>query len=290
MNFTICASGNLGNVVLNNLISKHIDISCVFTDSKSDIIIETCANNAIPYYVGNPRKGKAKEWLDENGLKIQHMLSINYLFLLEEDILDVVEGYAVNFHGSLLPKYRGRTPHVWAIINGEKQTGITAHLMNARCDDGDIVKQVVVPIENEDTGAILLLKYNQIYPTLVESVIDMISNDAVEPKKQNSTLATYYGKRTPADGHINWDWQKERIRNWCRAQAQPYPGAFALLKGKRIIINKIENSDLGYNNTITNGTVIGFENDKPVIKVQNGAIVLSDYVADVAISKNDIIQ
>lgn len=78
------------------------------------------------------------EWLDDRGISFDNILSINYLFILGTEIIQRAKKYAINFNGSLLPRYRGRTPHVWAIINGESETGITAHLMNDLCDDGDM--------------------------------------------------------------------------------------------------------------------------------------------------------
>ena len=180
--------------------------------------------------------------------------SIIYLYIIEADLLNLINGYAVNFHGSLLPKYRGRTPHVWAIINGEREAGITVHLMNENCDDGDIVKQVVVPIGDDDTGGIILDKYKELYHRLVCQVVEDIEKGAVSGRVQDVSKATYFGKRTPNDGKINWDWQKERIRNWVRAQASSYPRAFACLDGKKITINKIKFSDLGFRD---NGEWVG---------------------------------
>lgn len=113
----------------------------MLTDSHSDGIVGYCEQQSLKCFKGNPRCLKASNWLDDQLIRFDYLLSINYLFILEEDILERAH-VAVNFHGSLLPKYRGRTPHVWAIINGEKECGITAHLMSAECDDGDIVKQI----------------------------------------------------------------------------------------------------------------------------------------------------
>ena len=146
MKYCICVSGGLGLSVLQHLVDAAIIINCVFTDHQSEGIIEYCNQHSLPMFVGNPRNGKAKLWLDSCQIEFENLLSINYLFILETDVLDCVTNYAVNFHGSLLPRYRGRTPHVWAIINGETESGITAHLMNSCCDDGDIVKQLHVPI------------------------------------------------------------------------------------------------------------------------------------------------
>lgn len=290
MNYCICISGALGLTVLQRLVSSPITIKCVLTDRHSDDIIEYCKLQQLPVFAGNPRNGKAVGWLEEQKIEFENLLSINYLFILEPDVLNRATGYAVNFHGSLLPKFRGRTPHVWAIINGEKETGVTAHLMNANCDDGDIVRQEVVPIEEEDTGSIILEKYKELYPGLVLQVVEDIENDKVECRKQDISKATYFGKRTPEDGQINWDWQKERIRNWVRAQANPYPGAFTFLNDNKIIINKIKYSDLGFQDTMDNGLVVAVIDGTPYVKTQNGVVKLVNFETDVEIKQEDILS
>jgi methionyl-tRNA formyltransferase len=181
--------------------------------------------------------------------------------------------YAINFHGSLLPKYRGRTPHVWAIINGEKETGVTAHLMTGEVDDGDIVKQVVIPIEQNDTGASVLKRFEGVYIRLIDDVLTAIENKTISCQPQDASKATYFGKRTPADGLIDWNWQKERINNWVRAQAAPYPGAFTYYEDQKVIIHGISYTDHGFHFEEPNGTILeGGQN--PVIKTPNGAVEL----------------
>ena len=256
--------------------SVNINIVSVLTDSHSDGIVGYCEQQSLKCFKGNPRCLKASNWLDDQLIRFDYLLSINYLFILEEDILERAH-VAVNFHGSLLPKYRGRTPHVWAIINGEKECGITAHLMSAECDDGDIVKQIHIQIEYEDTGATILEKYNGIYPNLVDEIVTLMEIGNISTTKQDITKATYYGKRTPEDGGINWDWQKERIRNWVRAQARPYPGAFSHIGSEKITIHKVSYSDYGFIDITPNGSVLAVIESKPIVKTQNGAIVLEDY-------------
>lgn len=109
--YCLCVSGNLGYIVLQKLCDKSIKIVCVLTDSQSDGIVEYCKRQSLKCFKGNPRGLKASNWLDNQLIRFDYLLSINYLFILEEDILNRVH-VAVNFHGSLLPKYRGRTPHV----------------------------------------------------------------------------------------------------------------------------------------------------------------------------------
>lgn len=282
--YCLCVSGFLGYTILQNLCIKGMNIVSVLTDSRSETIIDYCKQQNICCFKGNPRHFKASQWLDKNRKTFQYLLSVNYLFILEEDILKRAE-VAVNFHGSLLPKYRGRTPHVWAIINGERECGITAHLMNSLCDDGDILKQIHIKIEDEDTGAMILAKYNNTYPILVEDIVSMIESNNIQTTKQDITKATYYGKRTPDDGVISWEWQKERIRNWVRAQAKPYPGAFSHINDKKITIHRISYSDYGYRDTTPNGSVLKIIDGKPIIKTPNGAIVLEDYEYEDAIEE-----
>src|SRR5688500_5389971 len=174
------------------------------------------------------------------------IFSINYLFLINRDLINYPNYGCVNFHGSLLPKYRGRTPHVWAIIDGETETGITAHFMTNEVDEGKIVKQIKVLIEENDTGFSVLAKFNVLYPTIINEVLSDIEQGKINAQEQECSKATYFGKRTPEDGMIQWDWQKEQIRNWVRAQAEPYPGAFTFYNNDKIIINKVQSSDYGF--------------------------------------------
>src|SRR5690606_38202127 len=116
----------------------------------------------ITLFIGNPRNGRGHAFLKNYSFDV--LLSVNYLYLIEEDLIKMPRRFAINLHGSLLPKYRGRTPHVWAIINGEKKTGVTAHLITKGCDEGPIVSQIQIPIEIQDTGNDILNKFKQKYP------------------------------------------------------------------------------------------------------------------------------
>lgn len=262
-------SGGLGFDMLL-YIFKRSHIAAILTDHSSDAIINFAKKENIPFFIGNPRKGKAKKLVENQPIDL--LLSINYLFIVESDIINWPSKAAVNFHGSLLPKYRGRTPHVWAIINNESETGVTAHFITAGCDEGDIIDQVIIPIDTKDTGADILNKYREAYPQLLDKVLEQFKKAEVLGLKQDESKATYFGKRTPDDGLINWDWQKERIYNWVRAQAHPYPGAFSFFRGKKIIIDQVASDDFGYHQEQPNGLVLS---QNPVrVKTPNGALQL----------------
>ena len=275
-NLKICllASGGLGLKILKHIDESDYDLISVFTDYKSNLIMDYCKEQSIPLFKGNPRNGKAKLFLQE--FECELVLSVNYLFIIENDLITKASKYAINIHGSKLPKYRGRTPHVWAIINGESEAGITAHIIDENLDHGDIIEQINVPIDYHDTGADMLAKFHKLYPVLVDNLCEKIKSNTIVPTPQDQTMATYFGKRSPEDGQINWDWHKERIRNWIRAQAHPYPGAFTFFNGEKIIIHKAEFSQQGFNQSHENGEVLARDSRNIIVKTNNGALNLSE--------------
>ncbi|TXG37157.1 methionyl-tRNA formyltransferase [Seonamhaeicola maritimus] len=266
----VLCSGGLGLDTLTK-IAKENRIEFILTDNNSSGIIDFATKSNIPFYAGNPRKGKGFNFIKDFNVDV--IASINYLFLIEEDIIYHSNILTFNIHGSLLPKYRGRTPHVWAIINGEKKAGITAHVIDSGCDTGKVIHQIEVPIEPNDTGAIMLEKYAEKYYPLVKKVFDDIKNSNLNLVLQNEEEATYFGKRTPEDGEINWNWTNEAIRNWVRAQAYPYPGAFTFYNGKKIIIDKVSFSNEKTKSSQSSGEIIKLT-PQTVVKTKNGALDL----------------
>lgn len=274
MKIALLVSGGLGLTILRDISASEYDLTAVFTNKNSTSIIDFCKKNKLPFFTKNPRGGAATDFIKSIDCDI--LLSVNYLYIVEKDLLQLPKQYAINLHGSLLPKYRGRTPHVWAIINGETEAGVTAHLMTEGVDEGDILEQRIVSISEDDTGADVLSKYQEIYPKLVESILQKAKTSELNPISQNESQATYFGKRTPADGRINWDWNKERIRNWIRAQAHPYPGAFAFYQEKQIGIHRADFDNLGFHYEQENGTILAVDNQSLTVKTCNGALRLSE--------------
>ncbi len=285
MRLGILCSGDLGGSILKKL-SEEYKVNFVFTDKNSTEIINYCHNNLIDIFVGNPRNNKANNFL--LGKDIDVLISVNYIFIIEEDLIKLPQKIAFNIHGSILPKYRGRTPHVWAIINDEIKTGISAHLIDTGCDTGDIIEQVEVEIRKDDTGATILEKYKAEYYPLIKRVLNDIENNSLKTKKQNHNEATYFGKRTPEDGLIDWNSSKKDIYNWIRAQAYPYPGAFTYIEEKKITIDKVEIIEDGNEIEAKNGQII---QDSPnvIVKVKDGLIRISQTREDKNILKKNLI-
>ena len=186
-----------------------------------------------------------------------------------------------------MPKYRGRTPHVWSIINNEKETGITAHVIDEGCDTGDIISQIKIPINEIETGSEILNKFKLEYYNLLLDVFKKLNSGKLELIKQDEQLSTYFGKRAPEDGRINWNWQKERIINWVRAQAHPYPGAFSYVNNQKLIIDKVEVCSFGYRFDTKNGTILAITPDI-VVKTSNGALKIKISRQKIKTRKGDI--
>ncbi len=284
MNIAVLCSGGLGFELLRYIADKN-DVVAVMTDRMSIPIAEFCSKQNIPIFVGNPRNGFGYSFI--KNYQIDVLVSVNYLYLIEKDVFSYPSLLSFNIHGSLLPKYRGRTPHVWAIINSERVTGITAHKIDDGCDTGDIISQIRIPIDDNDTGNDVLLKFYDVYKHIVFDVFQKLESGTITFSPQNHFHATFFGKRVPEDGRIDWNWQKERIRNWVRAQAHPYPGAFSFHKREKITIDEVCFTEHGFNSVMPNGMII--DTNPLLIKTPNGVVLISKYRENIELQKQEIL-
>ena len=138
------------------------------------------------------------------------------------------------FHDSLLPTYRGFSPTVWAILNGETQTRVTLFEMADDVDEGDIVAQQVVPIGPDDTIAMVMEAVTQSYLQLLAENIEQLRLGTAPRRPQDHALATYTSKRLPEDNLIDWNRSTSRIYDLIRAVGQPYAGAYTNLGDRRL--------------------------------------------------------
>jgi methionyl-tRNA formyltransferase len=187
----------------------------------------------------------APETLNDVGLvrAFSHMqpdfvFSFYYRLLIPEAFLRQARRGALNMHGSLLPRYRGRAPVNWAILRGEGETGATLHHMTQRPDAGDIVDQEAVPIlEDDDARAVMGKVTDAAEAVLVRSLPGLL--DGTAPRQpQDLSKGEYCGRRTPEQGRIDWQASAMQIHNLVRAIAPPYPGAFTDVNKRRIWIHR----------------------------------------------------
>ena len=166
------------------------------------------------------------------------LFSFYYRALLPAPLLRAARRGALNMHGSLLPKYRGRAPVNWAILKGERESGASLHYMVERADAGDIVDQLAVPILEDDDAREVFAKVTVAAETiLARSLPALLAGNA--PRRPQPILAgQYFGRRTPEDGRIDFSRPALEIHNLVRAVAPPFPGAFAQIGGERWEIHR----------------------------------------------------
>jgi methionyl-tRNA formyltransferase len=162
------------------------------------------------------------------------VFSFYYRYMLPPELLTQARKGAFNMHGSLLPKYRGRVPVNWAMINGERETGATLHEMGAKPDAGRVVDQLAVPILPNDTAMDVFRKVTVAAETVLHRSLPHLVDGTAKLIPQDLAAGSYFGGRKPEDGRINWNWSKAQVHNLIRAVAPPYPGAFCELNGKRL--------------------------------------------------------
>jgi methionyl-tRNA formyltransferase len=140
------------------------------------------------------------------------------------------------FHDSLLPKYRGFSPTVWAMINGEDHTGVTLFKIAQEMDSGPIADQRRVPISPNDTIKEVMKSVTDCYLELLEANIAALLDGAVPLQPQNELMATYTCKRVPEDDRLDWTMPTSKILCLIRAVTAPYSGAYTFLEGRRLRI------------------------------------------------------
>ena len=189
---------------------------------------------------------------------------ISFGQILKREILSIPKLYAVNVHGSLLPQYRGAAPTNWAIINGDKKSGITIIKMNEKMDEGDIILKREIDIESEDTNITLTEKLSEIgAKALIETIALMENKKEVKVEKQNDPDATYASKLRKEDGLINWNEPALKIHNKVRGFI-PWPGAYTYYDGKILKVLKTE-IVTSSNEPVDDGEVIDIVEGKGIV-------------------------
>lgn len=159
--------------------------------------------------------------------------------ILPREVFSIPPKGSFNLHGSLLPKYRGAAPIQWAIINGDRETGVTTFFLQDKVDTGNIITSEKIQIEEGDNFGTLHDKLALLGASVVVKTVDMISSDSVVLSTQDDSIASAAPKITKEICHISWDRSAEDIHNLIRGLS-PYPGAFFYHNGKQIKIYRSE--------------------------------------------------
>ncbi len=179
------------------------------------------------------------------------LFSFYYRQMLKAPLLQLPRRGALNMHGSLLPKYRGRAPVNWAVLKGERETGATLHYMVEKPDAGDIVAQQPVPILPNDSAREVFDKVTLAAEMALDRTLPGLLAGRAARQAQDLARGSYYGGRRPEDGRIDWHRSNLEVHNLVRAVAPPYPGAFTMVSGRKVYIHAtrvVENTRGSANN------------------------------------------
>jgi len=260
----VFAYHNVGVRCLSVLLAQGVDVALVVTHRDNpkeniwfDSVAELAALHGIP--VITPDDPNTPEVIAQiRALQPDFFFSFYYREMLKRELLEIPKQGALNMHGSLLPKYRGRVPVNWAIIRGETETGSTLHYMTEKPDNGDIVAQQAVPILPNDTALQVFQKVTVAAEIALNDVLPALLAGKAQAVRQDLSKGAYFGGRKAEDGIIDWSQSATAIHNLVRAVAPPYPGATTQLMGKPVRILQT---------LVTGCTVSG---EKPAFYVKEG--------------------
>ena len=242
MRAVVFAYHDVGCRGLRTLARLGVELALVYThdddpteDTWFGSVRATCAELNVPVSVGaNPNSPEEIARLHD--LQPDALFSFYYRNLLRDELLATGRHGAVNLHGSLLPRYRGRAPVNWMILHGEREGGVTLHDMVARPDAGDIIDQQAFPIGSDDRPTEVYARLVDAAGTVLERSALAVLDGSARRIRQLASNATTFGRRGPEDGRIDFRHAAEDVRNLVRAVTHPYPGAFAFAGARRVSV------------------------------------------------------
>ncbi|ARF76719.1 methionyl-tRNA formyltransferase [Kitasatospora albolonga] len=230
-----------GHRTLQALLDSEHDVVAVVTHPRSehayekiwsDSVADLAEKHGIPVIIRNRPDAGLLDRLKEVAPDI--IVANNWRTWIPPEIYNLPVHGTLNIHDSLLPAYAGFSPLIWALINGEPEVGVTAHLMDEVLDAGDIVIQRSVAVGPTDTATDLFHRTVDLIAPVTTEALALIASGQTEFTPQDRSRASFFHKRAEEDIRIDWAWPAEDLERLIRAQSAPYPSAFTFHKGQRL--------------------------------------------------------
>ena len=236
----VFAYSEVGVRCVRELLAQGVQIPLLFThrdDPKESqwfaSVQQLSAGRGIPAVT--PESPNSEDWLSQaTALKPDFVFSFYYRHMLDERWLKLPRLGALNMHGSLLPKFRGRAPVHWAILKGETLTGASLHYMVEKPDAGDLVDQQAVAILENDNALDVSIKVAAAAEEVMRRSLPRLIAGTAPRQHLDLSRGSYFGRRTPEDGRIDLKQGAKVIHDLVRAVAPPFPGAFIDVAGVRV--------------------------------------------------------
>lgn len=197
---------------------------------------------------------------------------VGWTRLLSPALLAIPPRGCIGFHASLLPRHRGRAPVNWAILRGETETGNTMIFLEPDADTGDIVDQRAIAIGPEDTCGSVYAKVAEAGAFMLREHLPALLAGCAPRRPQDASAVSLLPRRTPEMGITDWNRTPREVHDWIRALTHPYPGAFALLGGRRVWLWSSQASAGGGGGSAAPGTVLGAEGEAVRIAARGGSV------------------
>ncbi|WP_068273907.1 methionyl-tRNA formyltransferase [Aldersonia kunmingensis] len=165
------------------------------------------------------------------------------------ELYDLPPHGTLNLHDSMLPKFTGFSPVLWALISGAAETGLTVHRMDEQLDAGDILVQKSLPIGPNDTGTELVLRGMELIPAAVNEALNALETGTATWRPQDKAARTYFHKRSDRDSLLDWADTAVDLERFVRALSEPYPRAYTHYRGERIEVLAAHPSEGCYGGT-----------------------------------------
>lgn len=231
----------------------------VFTPVK-----EVAVRHDIPVYT--PERVKEPAFIEIlKGIPCDVIVVVAFGQILSKEILELPEYGCINVHASLLPRWRGAAPIQWAILEGDKVTGVTAMQMDEGLDTGDMLLKKELVIGDEDTGESLFDRLSELGGPLLLETLERAEKGTLSPQKQEDSESTYAKMLTKELGELDFSETAEKLERYVRG-LNSWPSAYTYFHGKRLKIWRAE--VIGRNTDCAGGTVV--ETDKNGFCIQTG--------------------
>ncbi len=238
----VFAYSEVGLRCVRELLAQGVEIALLFTHA--DDPAESRWFGSVQQFAAahgltavTPENPNSAEWIAAGAAAApDFVFSFYYRHILAPAWLSVARRGALNMHGSLLPNYRGRAPVHWAIIRGEAATGASLHYMVEKPDAGALVDQQSVPILENDTALDVSVKVAAAAEDVLRRSLPKLIAGTAAALPLDLAQGSYFGRRGPDDGRIDWRCGARAIHDLVRAVAPPFPGAFTQVHGCRLAL------------------------------------------------------
>lgn len=241
MRVVFITHNELGLACLQELYNLGANIEAIYTrPEQEDLSDQTdlskfAIKNKIPLNrVGSINTDAVKSQLKEYNPEL--LFVVGWSRLVDPEVIEIPSVTALGMHPAPLPRGRGRAPIAWSLIKGLDETALSFFHLVEKADAGDLVGQEPIPINIDDDASSLYQKVIQAGRKLIREYYPEFTDGTIPRIPQDNSEATWWPKREPYHGLIDWIRPSHKVYNWIRGQSRPYPGAFSYINGEKVIV------------------------------------------------------